>query len=498
MQQFQTGQRVVIRAMDENGEVLPQTLYGFAAVVGSYPEINPEAADKIGRENEYLLATLNKDLEVNLFVGYSHAKCLTLVEGEPLVEGLLDELEECRDELFADETGEVCIVVRDDVDGNEFSPEDYEGDLQLTRVKLDGEIVGVYPTESLAVAANNLRRLVSYSSLLSLVEGLEQVNPKQDATETERATYIPETLPNKLSFGRDDIVALGYQLIDFADYRRKEDCKSFKEAVENIPAIQGERFKPAYFESPFQIISELKEAIIDLGDESRLTAGSDVELEFEPFIANVCEWEDFAFDPTFGMEEDEDDEEEEDHLDDEFEPEDASDEDDDDDAEEAGHGVVDAEKAQSIQDLVQEAVEATFENDESVVVVGTQTVFNNVTAAVTILFATAGADIEALKQEFDGELTDAEDDEEEEDDEEDFEEEDDDDFAAPQESAEIIALTESLVVRTREELERICTMVDLSHKGFTDKKIRERLVAMAKKAPIFATTLTKAIAATAN
>lgn len=321
MQQYQNGQRVIIRAMDENGEVQPQALYGFAAVVGSYPEINPDAADKEGRENDYLLATLNKDLQVNLFVGYSPAKCLTLVEGEELVSGLLEELEECRDELEPDEDGDVLIVVRDDVDGNEFSPEDYEGDLQLTRVTLGGEVIGIWPTESLAVAANNLKRLVSYSSLLSLVEGLEIKTPKQDATEEERATFIPATLPNKLGFDRDSIVELGYQLIDFADYRRKEERNNFKESVENIPAIPSERFKPAYFESPFQILNELKDAITDLADDSLLTQGSDVLLEFEPFVGNVCVWEDFGHDADFEMEEDEDDEEEED-LDDEDDSED--------------------------------------------------------------------------------------------------------------------------------------------------------------------------------
>jgi hypothetical protein len=494
MQQYQNGQRVIIRAMDENGEVQPQALYGFAAVVGSYPEINPDAADKEGRENDYLLATLNKDLEVNLFVGYSPAKCLTLVEGEELVSGLLEELEECRDELEPDEDGDVLIVVRDDVDGNEFSPEDYEGDLQLTRVTLGGEVIGIWPTESLAVAANNLKRLVSYSSLLSLVEGLEVKTPKQDATEEERATFIPATLPNKLGFDRDSIVELGYQLIDFADYRRKEERNNFKESVENIPAIPSERFKPAYFESPFQILSELKDAITDLADESRLTEGSDILLEFEPFVANVCEWEDFGFDPTVEMEDDED---EDDSDDDEFEAEEIDDEEEE---ETPARILLSNEKVESIHEVAKLAMHKAFTADPSVVVLDAKTVHDNETVMVTVLIASSEADLHAAQERF-NETFDLVDDEEE--DEEDFEDEDeddeeDDDFAEPKESNEIISLRDSLSHTTREELERICVAVDIAHKGFTDKKIRERLIDLAKKSAICTEAVSAAVTAARN
>lgn len=301
MQQFQTGQRVIIRAMDESGAVQEKPLYGFAAVVGSYPELNPEASDKVGRESQYMLATLNKDLEVNIFTGYIDAKCLTLLEGEPLVTGLLEEWAEVEPEqLIPDESGEVFVVIRDDLDGNEFNPDEYEGDLQLVRVSLDGNEVAIWPAESLAVAANNLRRLVGESLALSSLEGLLIANPNPNATEEERATFIPEADPESelasITMHRPAMVEMGLRLIDFTHFRVKEEMAGFVESCENLLGLEREQIKASYFESPLTIIAELKEIITDAAEESRLTEGSDIELTFEPFIGNVSEWEDHGFD----------------------------------------------------------------------------------------------------------------------------------------------------------------------------------------------------------
>lgn len=420
MSQFKLGQRVTVHALNEAGEVEPKPLHTFAAVVGSYAEIQPFMADAESRKNEYLIATLNKDLEVNFFTGYIDAKCLKAIEGLPLVEGLFEELEDSRDELETDANGEVFLLIRDDLDGGEFESELYEGDLQLVRVMVDDNIVGILPSESLSAVAYNLGATTGESPVLKSLEGLMVECPNEHATDEEAVCFIPQVLPPVLALHRDQIVELGFKLADFQIYKANNSRIVFKELVENVDAPSLPGLKIAHFETMHGVLAELGLKVDALAEECRLTPGSDVVMTFETYIGNISEWEEFGLDD----EDDEDEDEEDDEDEDDFEEED----DEDEEPSVPQLAPLSDENVQAAHDTLHNAAIELFNENRDVMVIGTKTLEDGDVAVVMLMVANPELPLEEAHKRFDSIFEYAgfgtDEDEEEDDEEEDFSDED--------------------------------------------------------------------------
>ena len=419
MSQFKLGQRVTVHALNEAGEVEPKPLHTFAAVVGSYAEIQPFMADAESRKNEYLIATLNKDLEVNFFTGYIDAKCLKAIEGLPLVEGLFEELEDSRDELETDANGEVFLLIRDDLDGGEFESELYEGDLQLVRVMVDDNIVGILPSESLSAVAYNLGATTGESPVLKSLEGLMVECPNEHATDEEAVCFIPQVLPPVLALHRDQIVELGFKLADFEIFKANNSRTAFKELIENVDAPSLPGLKIAHFETMHGVLVELGLIVDGLAEECRLTTGSDVVVTLETYIGNVSEWEEFGDEEDFDEEDEDDEEEDEDDEEDDFEEED--------EPSVPQLAPLSDENVQAAHDTLHNAAVELFNDNRDVMVIGTKTLEDGDVAVVMLMVANSELPLEEAHKRFDsifeyaGFGTDEEEDDEED---EDFSDED--------------------------------------------------------------------------
>lgn len=391
MQAFKQGQRVLVAAVNDEGKQTGEPLYRSAAIV--------QAQD--GNPDSYMIATLNHDDEVNLFVGYFSADRLQLnTKNETLVEGLQEELdatsEDDWDEEFdTDGTEQVYAVIRDDLDADYFDPSRYDGDVQMVSVVADGIPVLLVPSESFAKAfeyvgaANFLpERIQEFVKRFGALWAKPSASAF-DVTEHEIATFIPAAMPEKLILDRDGIVMLGQLLLDHDGVALVRAKAQFHENVTNevqtgLAAIPQTIFEPVHI-----ILNNLRDAIVEMSDEARLTLGSDVALVFEPVVLPVAEWENFGFDTDAEMVEDED--EDEDDLDDE----DEGDEEDEAEGELADESVQPkpGTMTEEIANNVQATVSAFADSLPEVLgapieIVSTNTVFSADLALVTIAVAT--------------------------------------------------------------------------------------------------------------
>jgi len=401
MQQFQTGRRVSVLVSANSalgtalGDELPKdgVLYKYAAVVGSRAQLNPnfgDGADAPGGENEYMIATLNNNDEAVMFVAYFDAAQLVPDADESLVENLREDLEEAGEfEQDEDESGILYSVLRDDLEKGTFEPDGYDGEIQLVRLKVDGEVVNILPAESLSVVAQNLNAIRRFtgtdSPVLTAIAGVYTPHPDENADENVRAVYVPEFLSLDKFFNRDEIVQLGRAVIDYGNYEQLKMNNAFVEACENIPALPAPKMIPTIFESQGVIIESLRDSIFELADLGRLTVGSDIVLELEVYVGPASDWDNHGFDPSFELE----DEDDEDDLDDEDDSEDDSEGELAPDSEQPKPGTMTEEIANNLQTAFSSFADSLPESlGAPVEIVSTNTVFSSDLALVTIAVAT--------------------------------------------------------------------------------------------------------------
>lgn len=389
MQAFKQGQRVLVAAVNDEGKQTGEPLYRSAAVV--------HAQD--GNPDRYLIATLNHDDEVNLFVGYFDAARLQPnVKNETLVEGLQEEFDATSEddwetEFDADGTEQVYAVIRDDLDADYFDPSRYEGDVQMIRVVADGIPVLLVPSESFAKAIDYVRAANLLPDLQTvLLTSLSNLWAKPsasafDVTEHEIATFIPAETGTKIAsvtLHRDAIVMLGQVLLDHDGVALVRAKVQFQENVTNEVQTGLAPIPQTIFEPVGVILNTLRDAIVEMSDEARLTQGSDVALVFEPVVLPVAEWEAFGFDTDV---EDEDEEVPEDDEEDDLEDEDEGELADEDDQPKPGT------MTEAIANSVQAAATVFGETLSEVTgapieVVSVNTAYSDSLAMVTISVAT--------------------------------------------------------------------------------------------------------------
>lgn len=339
--QFKPGSKVKVFETFEEGGVSDRVLYAAAIVQGNYPLLcagHPYTEEMVesygllilnekgepdytvcwfeGAEFELLSSDLNAGFE--LLAQFQAAKVGSTDDEEVEDEDFEDE----EDEDEEDEDEEADSDEDDDEEDEDFEGQDEEsGPAQIVRVRIDDELKAIFPAESLFVAASNLKLHVKQSPVLNKIEALFIQAPETKYTMADRvlAAYIPDAPAGYLTLNRNDIIELNLLLIAFNDTRNNFERVRFidltlpegePELLKQLPAVLN-----SAFESPYGVMSDLSDLIMELAENDGLLPDSESVIEFEAVNGDLQEWFFFGFDDDT-MEDDDEDEDEDDFEDD--------------------------------------------------------------------------------------------------------------------------------------------------------------------------------------